>query len=521
MAYEASFWRGFRALPGNYWCAVSMTTLERIAHFGVRTVVLLHLVRSLDWRLDAAVLVIAVWGAFETYVPLVSGCYADRYGYRKSLVAACIASVIGYIGMAQAGWLAERAASWLFLLSAGLVGAGAGVLRPAIYGAIAKTATRKTAPQSWGLLYLLVNMGAFVAVMCFTWLHETLGYQPILYAAAGLMVLNLVVALRWYRETTSESRLLSEGPLSLLLHCGKSLIRDSRFLAFLLILSGFLLVSAHLFGEWLPSFVGNWVNIPERGGDVPAWHPSSLLDWALLPAVALLPVVTWIIWKRNILQIIALGMLVTLVGFVAACSTPIGWLFVLGIVVASLGELSVTIGVQAHIGLTAPSDKKATYMGCYLALPGAAASLLAMLLAVAQPSTEATPVRTYMVEHLGASKAFATDELKLPQEKTLPATAHILQHNDARAIEEALEARWAELDQEVDLLDFEKRRKAAEILDEVLGDVSDADLQQATDALRREYRPYRFALYYGAVGSIVVATMFTFYVRTRAGHAST
>ncbi|MCK4340325.1 MAG: hypothetical protein KAY37_01205 [Phycisphaerae bacterium] len=102
---------------------------------------------------------------------------------------------------------------------------------------------------------------------------------------------------------------MSKGPLGLLPHSAKSIIGDLRFLVFLLILSGFLLVSGHLFGEWLLHFVDNWVDMPEWSGDFLAEYPQAFLSWAALPAIVLLPVIAWVIWKRNILQIVALGML--------------------------------------------------------------------------------------------------------------------------------------------------------------------------------------------------------------------
>ena len=91
----------------------------------------------------------------------------------------------------------------------------------------------------------------------------------------------------------------------------------------------------------------------------------------------------------------------------------------------------------------------------------------------ALPSTEPAPARAYIAEHLGVSEGFAADDVKLPDEQVLRLMAYLLEHNDGRAVEEAIETRWSDVD-EKDMYDFERREKAAEVLEGVLGGVDDA-----------------------------------------------
>jgi dipeptide/tripeptide permease len=80
---------------------------------------------------------------------------------------------------------------------------------------------------------------------------------------------------------------------------------------------------------------------------------------------------------RNVAPLTAMvsGMIIGSVGFVclAFASTP--WIFILGIAVFSIGEMTAHPKYYSYIGLVAPADKKAVYMG-YAFLYGVIGSLI-------------------------------------------------------------------------------------------------------------------------------------------------
>ena len=68
------------------------------------------------------------------------------------------------------------------------------------------------------------------------------------------------------------------------------------------------------------------------------------------------------------------GILIGSAGFLFLASSQHAWVFVLGIVVFSIGEMTCHPKYYSYIGLVAPEDKKAVYMG-YAFLYGVIGSL--------------------------------------------------------------------------------------------------------------------------------------------------
>jgi hypothetical protein len=64
-------------------------------------------------------------------------------------------------------------------------------------------------------------------------------------------------------------------------------------------------------------------------------------------------------------------------GFLVLASSQYAWVFILGIVVFSVGEMTCHPKYYSYIGLVAPEDKKAVYMG-YAFLYGVIGSLFGM-----------------------------------------------------------------------------------------------------------------------------------------------
>jgi hypothetical protein len=69
------------------------------------------------------------------------------------------------------------------------------------------------------------------------------------------------------------------------------------------------------------------------------------------------------------------GIMIGSLGFVFLASSQIVWIFILGIFVFSIGEMTCHPKYYSYIGLVAPQDKKAVYMG-YAFLYGVIGSLV-------------------------------------------------------------------------------------------------------------------------------------------------
>jgi MFS family permease len=69
------------------------------------------------------------------------------------------------------------------------------------------------------------------------------------------------------------------------------------------------------------------------------------------------------------------GMLIGVLGFIFLSFTTNVWIFIAGIVIFSIGEMTAHPKYFSYVGLVAPADKKAVYMG-YAFLYGVVGSLI-------------------------------------------------------------------------------------------------------------------------------------------------
>jgi dipeptide/tripeptide permease len=85
--------------------------------------------------------------------------------------------------------------------------------------------------------------------------------------------------------------------------------------------------------------------------------------------------VSRIVKEKPALPTMVTGMLIGGIGFLLLASSHSAWVFVLGIAVFSIGEMTAHPKYYSFVGLVAPADRKAVYMG-YAFLYGVLGSLL-------------------------------------------------------------------------------------------------------------------------------------------------
>ena len=83
---------GVRKLDRTFWTLNAIEMWERLAYFGVRTVVPIYLMQADDpggLHLTAAHkgTIYAVWFVLQSVLPMFTGGYADRYGYKKTMAS--------------------------------------------------------------------------------------------------------------------------------------------------------------------------------------------------------------------------------------------------------------------------------------------------------------------------------------------------------------------------------------------------------------------------------------------------
>ncbi|MFH1279071.1 MAG: MFS transporter [Candidatus Eisenbacteria bacterium] len=492
---KQSFYEQVRGLPANFWFANFMEIIERLAFFGVRAIAPLYLVASaerngLGLGFQQKGDIYMYWALIQCLVPMVSGGYTERYGYRKSLAVAFTLNIIGYIGMAQSKPIADAfvaqgwsgAPYWVFLLSACFVALGTAIFKPAVHGTIAKSTDESTSSMGWGVFYWVVNIGGALAPMLAAPLRGEINWHYVFYGAAIVTSLNFIPAFTLYREPEKEPVKEGEreqGPVEVFVSSISTVFKDLRLVIFLLIFSCFWLMFMQLW-DLLPNFIDEWVNTadvaPYFGFFSKSWllesgqvKPEMIININPWSIILLVIFISALIGRVSKVAAMVVGMLISLVGFVATGSTMLGSFCVLMILVFSIGEMTCSPTFSAYVGLIAPKDKKALYMG-YSNIPfaiGWAAGNGIGGRMYETMSSKFNLAREYMVHNLGMA---AEGVEKLGDEQVMESLAAAL---------------------------------------------GGASVDQATRVLWETYDPWRVWWYLGAFGLAGTIGMIIFYFATR------
>ena len=539
---KESFWRQMRGLPPNFWFANFMEILERLAFFGVRAIAPLYLIRQADENGLGLTYtdkgdIYMWWALIQCLVPMVSGGFTERYGYRRSLVVAFLINIVGYLGMAQSRPIAEALAGrgwenpgyWVFLAAACLIGFGTAIFKPPVHGTIAKTTTEENSSMGWGVFYWVVNIGGALAPMCAAQLRGEINWHYVFYAAAIVTACNFIPLFVLYREPAKSPPQEGEkekGPLGTFVSSIATIFKDPRLVAFLLIFSCFWLMFMQLW-DLLPNFIDEWVDTsdvaPVFAFINKGWvlengqtKPEMLININSLSIIVLVLFVSWIIGRINKVAAMIIGMVISLVGFVGAGATQVGALCALMILIFSIGEMTCSPTFSAYVALIAPKDKKALYMG-YSNIPFAIGWALGNKVGGMLYDSLASKfdlARVYLIDMLRLNPDFAHSEELLPSSQVMETMAHLQNGGDPETLAAGVRDLHAQVNWE-SLSTADAAAKIQEIYAEVMGRIDPELVRGATQTLWDLHHPYMVWVYLGAIGLVGTVGMIGFYIYMR------
>jgi dipeptide/tripeptide permease len=361
--------RARRGFPATFWVANVMELFERAAYYGMNSVLAVYLTASVANRglgfgeQQVGFLQGIVYAA--TYViPILGGALADRYGYRRMLLVAFSLLTAGYFAT---GFMSSYALVFLALL---VMATGSGLFKPIISGTIARTTDETNSAFGFGIYYWAINVGAFLAPLIVSVL-KGFSWRYVFVASAcytGAMLLPTVLA---YREPPKPE---NRRNLRDVLLGAAEVLGDARFMLMIVLYSGFWILYFQQFGSilwYLRDFIDR---APVSMGVTNLLH-SVGLPWTFTfdaehvtvidaGMIILLQVfVSRIVKNRPALPTMITGMVIGGSGFVILALWHSAWMFVAGIAVFAIGEMTAHPKYYSFVGLVAPADRKALYMG--------------------------------------------------------------------------------------------------------------------------------------------------------------
>jgi len=360
-----------RSFPATFWVANLMELFERGAYYGLNSVLAVYLVDHLGFGNQAVGFLQGFVYALTYIVPIIGGALAERLGYRRMLLIAFSMLSIGYFA---AGNMNAYGLIFIFLL---IMATGSGLFKPIITGTVARTTTKETSGFGFGVYYWCINLGAFLAPLFVSGI-KGFDWRYVFFSSACWCFLMLVPTIFVYKEP---ERPESTKSLSAVLKEAMLVLSDSRFMLMIMVYSCFWILYFQMFGSilwYLRDFVNRTpvTQLMKKVVFLRIFEFDAEFVTVINAGTIILLVLVVSRLTKNLkpLPVIAAGVIVGSGGFVVLALTDNPWMFILGIAVFSIGEMTAHPKYYSYVGLIAPKDNVGTYMG-YAFLYGVFGSL--------------------------------------------------------------------------------------------------------------------------------------------------
>ncbi len=282
-----------KEFPRTFWAANTMEIFERMAWYGFFTVSSLYITGPVSEGglgfsdQDRGVLQGVV--TFFLYLfPVVTGALADRYGFKRMLLAAYLVLVPAYFLLGQFKTFPT------FFLAFMFVALGAAMFKPVIIGTISKVSNERTSSMAFGIFYMMVNIGGFLGPMV-AGVVRGWSWDYVFIASSCWIALNFIILAFFYTEPASESQSSNPRTLKKVLSDMVQVLGNGRFFLFVFGLLAFLVLGskytsdgsftwAHIWtisGLWVLLNFGYDFILKSSAPGAQAWYlqPMRLGDW--------------------------------------------------------------------------------------------------------------------------------------------------------------------------------------------------------------------------------------------------
>jgi dipeptide/tripeptide permease len=347
-----------------------MELFERGAYHGMNSVLAVYLVKVLFFREQAVGFLQGFFYLLTYVLPILGGALAERLGYRKMLMVCFSLLAMGYFAV---GYFTSYSMIFVFLLVAAT---GSGMFKPIITSTIAKTTTKETSSFGFGLYYWTINLGGFLAPL---WMSYVKGFnwRYVFFSSAAWSFFMLLPSTFLYRDP---ERSKNTQPIRHVLKEAVLVLSNSRFMLLIVVYSTFWISYFQLYGPilwYLRDFIyRSPVDRFMASLGIPFTFDVEHVTVINAGVIILLVViVSRIIKNISTLPVIIAGIAMGSVAFLVIAFSPSAWIFILGIVLLSIGEMVAHPQYYNYVGMIAPKDKIAVYMG-YSFLYGVGGSLI-------------------------------------------------------------------------------------------------------------------------------------------------
>lgn len=357
---------GFKSFPLNYWIVIMMEFFERGSYYGMMSILSVYMTDQLSYTKESVGVIKSVIQPMLYILPILSGAIGDRFGYKRVLTFAFIFLGLGYFLTSQTTEYAMVFGSLI------IMAVGAGAFKPMISGTIARSTNEGNSTLGFGIFYWSINLGAFLfPLILVPYIKNTFGWQYVMMASAIATASMLIPTFLIYKEP---KRPESTKTLGKVLKGAVMVLTDFKFIGLIVIYSGFWILYFQMFDSVLwyvqkyvdATSLNNFVNGLLGGIGININWKFDVEHVTVINAgtiILLQIIVSNIVKHTKALPTMIAGIAMGTIGMaILAINTNI-WIFMIGITIFSIGEMTAHPKFISYVGLIAPEDKKALYLG--------------------------------------------------------------------------------------------------------------------------------------------------------------
>ena len=364
----------FNSYPRTFWVANTIELIERWAWYGMFMLLANYLTKSTDlgglgFSQSEKGWIMGVGTGILYFLPVITGSIADKYGYKKVLFLAFIIYVSAFIIFPLFNSFTGVFAAYIYLAL------GAALFKPIISATIAKTTNENNSSVGFGIFYMMVNIGAFFGPMVTLYFKKD-SYDIVFQISAIVIALNFVLLL-FYKEPGRKKEVTPFSKMVLPIFKNIwNVFLDLKFLLFLVIVAGFWTMYNQLFFT-LPVFIEQWVDTTGMYAFFANYIPFISSNYAkngvmdaefitnfdALYIIGFQIIVSTLVMKWKPMKSMTTGFVINSIGMALTLYTQNVVFLMVSMFIFAIGEMMGSPKITEYIGMIAPKDKKALYMG--------------------------------------------------------------------------------------------------------------------------------------------------------------
>lgn len=365
----------FKKYNSTFWASNIIELFERWAWYGFYMAFALYLVNSKDTGAIGLTngqkgIIMGTGSMLLYFLPMFTGAIADIAGYKRILFISFLMYFSGYFMIMSFDSFTGIFVAFIWTC------VGGAFFKPVITAMISRNTTPETSSIGFGIFYMMVNIGAFIGpFIAGVFLQKSWNY--VFYMSMGIIGLNFLITLLFFKDPIEKGIKSSfKAKIWQIFMNVVTTIINLKFVVFLLIMSLFWAAFNQLYYSF-PVFIDQWVDTKSvYDGLLNIWpwlaktigvngtiNAVSFTSMDAFFIIAFQLLVSTFVMRFKPLSAMTGGIIVLAVGLGFMFSSQNGWLILLGILIFGLGEMASSPKYTEYVGLIAPADKKALFMG--------------------------------------------------------------------------------------------------------------------------------------------------------------